>query len=89
MPLEIQPYVMPSGPMTQRIRAEHLMSQISLPDDKQLVALEEVLGEAQNGPPQGGADGSISPEAWQALSEYITALRVARIRRKKFKESIS
>ena len=89
MVLEIQPYVVPGKPMTQRIRAEHIMGQISLPTEQQLDTLEEICAEAQNAPPAGGRDGSINQEAWTALSEYITALRVARIRRKTFKETLS
>lgn len=37
--------------------------------------LELVLNEAQNPPPQGRADGSISPELWAQLRQVRVALR--------------
>ena len=38
--------------------------------------LEQVIGEAQNRPPQGDADGSISEELWRALRDFVQAWRV-------------
>ena len=63
--------------MTQRIRAEKIMDVIELPNEEQLVALDEILGEAQNRPPDGAADGSIRPVAWVALKGFIIGLRDA------------
>lgn len=38
-------------------------------------ALDDVLGRAQNGPPDGKADGSIKPQLWMMLSGYVRSMR--------------
>jgi hypothetical protein len=38
-------------------------------------ALDDVLGRAQNGPPDGEADGSIPPQLWTMLSGYVRSMR--------------
>lgn len=38
-------------------------------------ALDDVLGRAQNGPPDGAADGSIKPQLWTMLSGYVRSKR--------------
>jgi hypothetical protein len=35
--------------------------------------MEQIVGEAQNGPPHGSADGSISEHEWNAASDLVKA----------------
>lgn len=50
-------------------------------DGDDILALETVLGEAQNGPPDGEADGSLTERRWTALRDVVQAAR-------KFNEAI-
>jgi len=75
--------------MTQRNQAEYLISRIDFPDDQKLKSLERILGEAQNGPPHGEADGSINEQAYGALRDYIDGLRQAQRSAKIFKETLT
>jgi hypothetical protein len=56
--------------MTQREQADALLKRLSymFPElDSVRQELGEVVGMAQNGPPDGEADGSIDPKLWQEL----------------------
>lgn len=66
--------------MTQLERAKQAVGRLTknLEDDEAMADLEEVLGEAQNSPPQGAADGSIEPEVWNALGGLRDDLAEAR-----------
>lgn len=64
--------------MTQSDRAkEALAAARSVVDDDALAAavtkLKQVLGEAQNGPPQGEADGSIHQYDWECMTAFAKA----------------
>lgn len=37
-------------------------------------AMREILGMAQNGPPDGGSDGSFSREAWEVGSDIVASI---------------
>lgn len=39
--------------------------------------LDDVLGRAQNGPPDGEADGSLTPEQWTTLRDFAEQTRGA------------
>ncbi len=43
--------------------------------EEQLDMLDRVLGEAQTQPPEGTADGSITPEQWAKLQTLLKAAR--------------
>jgi hypothetical protein len=45
---------------------------------KVLDRLEEVLGDAQNGPPDGAADGSIDEATWMALRVVVESAKALR-----------
>jgi hypothetical protein len=40
-----------------------------------VLELEQILDETQNGPPDGGADGSIDERQWRTLREIVDAAR--------------
>lgn len=61
--------------MSQRLRAEHILNKLPLLDDADLKELRDILAEAQNPAPYGAADGSIGPEAYNALSAVADAVR--------------
>lgn len=44
-------------------------------DGDDILALETILGEAQNGPPDGEADGSFTERRWTALRVMVDAAR--------------
>lgn len=58
-----------SSKPTQRQRAEAALAA------QDVDALDAVLGEAQNGPPDGAADGSLTEKQWNALRTKSAALR--------------
>jgi len=74
--------------MTQRTRAENIITKRELPPEKDMDDLQDIVGEAQNGPPQGSADGSINENAWYALRDHVDAVRSARRLRKTFLEDL-
>jgi hypothetical protein len=77
------------GGMTQRVAAEYILSHIRFPTEDQLMELEKLVGEAQNGSPLGKADGSINSEAWTALRDTVRHFRGAIKCTKTFRERIS
>lgn len=52
----------------------HLGRLVSRIDDSDVAALFEALGKAQNGPPDGTADGSIGAAEWEACAKAANAL---------------
>lgn len=58
---------------SQRARAQILITSLNV---NVLLATElaDVLGEAQNEPPEGAADGTITPEAWEELRSIVEPL---------------
>lgn len=75
--------------MSQRKRAEQILEKLRLPTDDELRALDLALGDAQNQPPLGEADGSINEQAWYALRDAIEALQKIRPAIETFKRSLS
>jgi hypothetical protein len=63
----------PKAP-TQKRRAEELLKRLKGGDFETDNALYALRDEAQNAPPEGYADGSISPERWRALNLACVSL---------------
>ena len=61
----------------QAIR-QHLRKLVDGIDATELDALLAVLGKAQNAPPEGEADGTVSAQDWRAASEVARSLAAAR-----------
>lgn len=59
--------------MTQRERIAKLIPQLRVPAEA-VAELTAVVGEAQNGPPQGAADGTVSPQLWLATRDAVLAV---------------
>lgn len=60
--------------MSQRTQALALLSPIGAVINVQTIrALREIVEDAQNGPPDGAADGSIDEALWNELKSIVTA----------------
>ena len=76
----------PRSKVQQRDRAARLVKEIAGRIDRELVRdLKRVVDEAQNPPPEGCADGSISEEEWCALRDIVNSLDVALVKCRWFK----
>lgn len=61
---------------TQAGRAFLLLPHFEKIDMEHVTALDAVLDEAQNGPPDGAGDGSLTERRWSALRILVSAARV-------------
>lgn len=62
--------------MNQREQAKALVRNMGILHNRSgtEVLLRDLVGEAQNGPPHGGADGSLDEPSWTALRDLCNAL---------------
>ena len=75
--------------MTQRMRAEKILARFQMPTSEHLKELTNIVAEAHLNPPDGGSDGSITPDAWMALHIAVGALVLAEDTLRQFKSSLS
>lgn len=72
--------------MTQKERALDILDPLPTLGTVEAIAdiLEEIVGEAQNEPPDGGSDGSITEEEWYIFRDTARALRTLQSQLEKF-----
>ena len=60
---------------TQAGRALLLLLHFDKVDVEPIIALDSILDDAQNGPPDGAGDGSLTERRWTTLRALVTAAR--------------